>query len=123
MGSVFRLGGFIQAITGGRRMNRAERKRLEREQKKSSKVRILTNEQLRYEQDKVRDEATLTAKKVFMAVMLNSLHANYKFGKKRLGRVVNDMYGQLLGVGDGTVQATEILDMAIGLNVDNWMDD
>ena len=104
-------------------MNRADRKRQEREQKKLSKVQNLTNEQLMRKENRIRDEASMTAKKVFMALMLTSLNANYKFGKKRLRRVIDDMNGQLTAVRDGYLQPAEILDLAISLKVDNWLDD
>ena len=99
-------------------MNRAERKREEREQAKNKKVYTMTHKQIQELEERIRNDEAMRTKQVFIAVMANSLNANYKFGKKRIERVQNDISGQLLAVTNKTVHPKEILDLSLKIGVD-----
>ena len=99
-------------------MNRAERKRREREEQKNNKIYTLTKKQLAEYENKIRNDEAIKTKQVFIAVMANSLNANYRFGKKRIERVQNDINGQLISVREGIVHPQEVLDMSMKIGVD-----
>lgn len=97
-------------------MSRAQRRREGREKEKTY---TFTTTDWQKNIEIVKQEATDYTVITIMSLVINSLHANYGFCRKRLQRVIDDVNGQLLSTQDGSLSVKEIVELAQSFNVKN----
>ncbi len=97
-------------------MNRAERRRLQREQQKAPTYNInkkqlsnLVRDEVSSRLEEIRNEAISKTVQAYTAAWVISLHDEFQFGHKRLQRILNKVENQFESVMAGTVTVEDLV--------------
>ena len=98
-------------------MNRAERRRLQREQQKAPTYNInqkqlsnLVHDEVKDRLEELRNEAISKTIRAYTAAWVISLHDEFNFGHKRLQRVLDKVQNQFECVTAETVTVEDLVD-------------